>query len=44
VKILAELEPGSAAVYALYHRRDAADLARKAVELLAEHARTHFAI
>jgi LysR family transcriptional regulator, transcriptional activator of nhaA len=44
VKIIAELEPGTAAVYALFHRRDHVDLARKAVELLAEHARTHFAI
>ena len=44
VKIIAELEPGTAAVYALFHRRDHVDLARKAVELLAEHARQHFAI
>jgi len=44
VKIIAELEPGSAAVHALYHRRDQVDLARKAVELLTEHARAHFAM
>jgi LysR family transcriptional activator of nhaA len=44
VKVIAELKQGSAAVFALYHRRDHVDLARKAVELLAEHARTHFAI
>jgi len=44
VKVIAELDPGSAAVFALYHRRDGVDLARKAVEMLAEHARTHFAM
>ncbi|HUQ06322.1 MAG TPA: LysR family transcriptional regulator [Kofleriaceae bacterium] len=44
VKVIAELDAGSAAVYALYHRRDHVDLARKAVELLAEHAKTHFAL
>jgi LysR family transcriptional activator of nhaA len=44
IKIIAELDPGTAAVYALFHRRDHVDLARKAVELLAEHARQHFAM
>jgi LysR family transcriptional activator of nhaA len=44
VQIIAELKEGSAAVYALYHRREHVDLARKAVELLAEHARSSFAI
>lgn len=42
VKVIAELPPGSAAVHALFHSADGVDLARKAVDLLAEHARTHF--
>jgi DNA-binding transcriptional LysR family regulator len=44
VKVIAELDPGSAAVFALYHRREHVDLARRAVELLADHAKKHFAI
>jgi len=44
IRILAELQPGSAAVYALYHRRDELDLARRAADLLAANARDHFAI
>ncbi len=42
VKVLAELESGSAAVYAMYHTAEGGDLARRAVEVLANHARTHF--
>lgn len=38
VKVLGELDPGTAAVFALYHRSDTVDLARRAVELLAKHA------
>lgn len=37
VKVLGELDPGTAAVFALY-RADTFDLARQAVELLAKHA------
>jgi LysR family transcriptional activator of nhaA len=44
VKILAELKEGSAAVYALYHHGGEVDLARRAVELLADNARSHFAV
>jgi LysR family transcriptional activator of nhaA len=42
VKVIAELPPGSAAVHALYHSGDDADLAKKAVDLLVEHAKTNF--
>lgn len=44
VQKIAELDPGSAAVFALYHRRDVVDLVRRAVGLLAEHALTNFAV
>jgi LysR family transcriptional activator of nhaA len=40
VKIIAELEPGRGEVFALYHRGDEVDLAKRAVDRLVQHAKT----
>lgn len=40
VKLLATLDPGTAAVFAIYNDQDTEALTRRAVELLVEHART----
>jgi hypothetical protein len=42
VKVLAQFQPASAGVHALYHRTDSANLARSAVQQLISHARTQF--
>lgn len=42
VKVLAKLSPTTAAVRALFHQSETSDLVRRAVEKLAENARTHF--
>lgn len=44
VRILASIDAGHVAVYAVYHGSDSHDLARRAVEQLAEEARRRFAV
>lgn len=42
VKALATLEPNSAAVHAIFHQTDALEVVRRAVEMLAENAKSRF--
>lgn len=41
LRVLARIEPSHASVYALYQNVETADLARRAVEILVEHARVN---
>jgi LysR family transcriptional activator of nhaA len=42
IDAVAELEPGTAAVFAVHHGREGLDLARRAVELMQQHVRDNF--